>query len=82
MGCNGSKARGKAPSRKIDDNTILREAGLQTLTREELKQFNCLWNLIFALDVDTNGGKIIQVDRMMNILLLKSGNETKLNYFL
>ena len=34
MGCNGSKARGGGTSRKIDDNSILRAANLQTLTRE------------------------------------------------
>jgi len=49
MGCQGSKAGGGAgpKGKKIDDNKILKDSGIQPLAKNQLKLFNTFFNGIF-----------------------------------
>ena len=48
MGCSGSKATaGTGSKKKVDDNKILQEAGLETLSKPQLASFNKLFKAVF-----------------------------------
>jgi len=65
MGCSGSKATaGTGSKKKVDDNKILQEAGLETLSKPQLASFNKLFKAVFdKVTKDAqNGGPAINID--------------------
>ena len=50
MGCASGKAAGKSGmQRSVNDNKILKDAGLAPLDQSQLKLFNDWWGMIFVM---------------------------------